>query len=113
MRTGTTVSSVPKASMSHDPPVLRSTWKDNGILVSYVGFKVQHDNSRGPMKEGIRYHPEVDHDEVNALTQLLTWKTAVADIPYGRAKGGIGCKPNELSNSELERLTRVFTQKDS
>ncbi|KAI8016570.1 Glutamate dehydrogenase A [Camellia lanceoleosa] len=76
-------------------------------------FLVQHDNSQGPMKEGIRYHPEVDHDKVNALTQLLTWKTAVADIPYGRAKGGIGCKPKEISNSELERLTRVFTQKDS
>uniref|UniRef100_A0A7N0VF44 Glutamate dehydrogenase n=1 Tax=Kalanchoe fedtschenkoi TaxID=63787 RepID=A0A7N0VF44_KALFE len=63
------------------------------------------------MKGGIRYHPEVDPDEVNALAQLMTWKTAVADIPYGGAKGGIGCSPRELSVSELERLTRVFTQK--
>ncbi|KAK1261465.1 Glutamate dehydrogenase 2 [Acorus gramineus] len=63
------------------------------------------------MKGGIRYHPEVDPDEVNALAQLMTWKTAVADIPYGGAKGGIGCAPGELSISELERLTRVFTQK--
>ncbi|KAK4385211.1 Glutamate dehydrogenase A [Sesamum angolense] len=88
----------------HDP-------KDDGTLVSYVGFRVQHDNSRGPMKGGIRYHPEVDPDEVNALAQLMTWKTAVADIPYGGAKGGIGCTPKDLSTSELERLTRVFTQK--
>ncbi|MCD7464667.1 NAD-dependent glutamate dehydrogenase [Datura stramonium] len=85
--------------------------KDDGTLVSYVGFRVQHDNARGPMKGGIRYHPEVDLDEVNALAQLMTWKTAVADIPYGGAKGGIGCIPKELSLSELERLTRVFTQK--
>lgn len=54
---------------------------------------------------------KVDPDEVNALAQLMTWKTAVADIPYGGAKGGIGCTPRELSKSELERLTRVFTQK--
>ncbi|KAI4386653.1 hypothetical protein MLD38_004569 [Melastoma candidum] len=85
--------------------------KDDGTLASYVGFRVQHDNARGPMKGGIRYHPEVDPDEVNALAQLMTWKTAVANIPYGGAKGGIGCDPAELSISELERLTRVFTQK--
>uniref|UniRef100_A0A6N2L509 Glutamate dehydrogenase n=1 Tax=Salix viminalis TaxID=40686 RepID=A0A6N2L509_SALVM len=85
--------------------------KDDGTLVSYVGFRVQHDNARGPMKGGIRYHPEVDPDEVNALAQLMTWKSAVADIPYGGAKGGIGCNPGDLSKSELERLTRVFTQK--
>lgn len=54
---------------------------------------------------------KVDPDEVNALAQLMTWKTAVVDIPYGGAKGGIGCSPRDLSNSELERLTRVFTQK--
>ncbi|ONM10208.1 Glutamate dehydrogenase [Zea mays] len=63
------------------------------------------------MKGGIRYHHEVDPDEVNALAQLMTWKTAVANIPYGGAKGGIGCSPGDLSISELERLTRVFTQK--
>nr|CAD1819762.1 unnamed protein product [Ananas comosus var. bracteatus] len=85
--------------------------KDDGTLASYVGFRVQHDNARGPMKGGIRYHPEVDPDEVNALAQLMTWKTAVANIPYGGAKGGIGCSPGDLSISELERLTRVFTQK--
>jgi len=84
---------------------------DDGKLASFVGFRVQHDNARGPMKGGIRYHPEVDPDEVNALAQLMTWKTAVAAVPYGGAKGGIGCSPGELSRSELERLTRVFTQK--
>ncbi|KAF2288203.1 hypothetical protein GH714_004975 [Hevea brasiliensis] len=85
--------------------------KDDGTLASFVGFRVQHDNARGPMKGGIRYHQEVDPDEVNALAQLMTWKTAVANIPYGGAKGGIGCNPGDLSVSELERLTRVFTQK--
>ncbi|KAJ6815643.1 glutamate dehydrogenase 1, mitochondrial [Iris pallida] len=85
--------------------------KDDGSLASFVGFRVQHDNARGPMKGGIRYHHEVDPDEVNALAQLMTWKTAVANIPYGGAKGGIGCSPGDLSISELERLTRVFTQK--
>ncbi|KAL1550072.1 glutamate dehydrogenase (NADP(+)) gdh1 [Salvia divinorum] len=85
--------------------------KDDGTLASFVGFRVQHDNARGPMKGGIRYHPEVEPDEVNALAQLMTWKTAVANIPYGGAKGGIGCNPSDLSISELERLTRVFTQK--
>ncbi|KAJ0078504.1 hypothetical protein Patl1_22938 [Pistacia atlantica] len=85
--------------------------KDDGTLASFVGFRIQHDNARGPMKGGIRYHPEVDPDEVNALAQLMTWKTAVANIPYGGAKGGIGCSPGDLSVSELERLTRVFTQK--
>ncbi|KAH6809937.1 glutamate dehydrogenase 2 [Perilla frutescens var. frutescens] len=85
--------------------------KDDGTLVSYIGFRVQHDNARGPMKGGIRFHPEVDPDEVNALAQLMSWKTAVADLPYGGAKGGIGCKPKDLTTSELERLTRVFTQK--
>ncbi|RVX15468.1 Glutamate dehydrogenase A [Vitis vinifera] len=85
--------------------------KDDGTLSSFVGFRIQHDNARGPMKGGIRYHPDVDPDEVNALAQLMTWKTAVANIPYGGAKGGIGCRPSEMSTNELERLTRVFTQK--
>ncbi|KAB2053974.1 hypothetical protein ES319_A12G222900v1 [Gossypium barbadense] len=74
--------------------------RDDGSFVSYIGFRIQHDNARGPMKGGIRYHPE-----------LMTWKTAVANFPYGGAKGGIGCNPRELTVSELERVTRVFTQK--
>ncbi len=85
--------------------------KDDGTLATYVGYRVQHDNSRGPMKGGIRYHPEVNIDEVNALAALMTWKTAVVDLPYGGAKGGISVDPKSLSPAELQRLTRVFTQK--
>ncbi len=85
--------------------------RDNGNLATYVGYRVQHDTSRGPMKGGIRYHPQVDPDEVNALASLMTWKTAVVDLPYGGAKGGIAVDPKQLSPRELQRLTRVFTQK--
>lgn len=81
---------------------------DNGELAGFTGFRVQHDNSRGPMKGGLRYHPDVDPDEVNSLASLMTWKTAVANIPYGGAKGGINCDPNKLSYSELQRITRAF-----
>lgn len=85
--------------------------RDDGSLAIFIGYRVQHDNSRGPMKGGIRYHPSVDIDEVNALAQLMTWKTAVVNLPYGGAKGGVSCDPRELSPGELQRLTRVFTQK--
>jgi glutamate dehydrogenase (NAD(P)+) len=82
--------------------------RDNGELAAFSGFRVQHDNSRGPMKGGLRYHPDVDPDEVNALASLMTWKTAVANIPYGGAKGGVNCDPNNLSYSELQKVTRAF-----
>ena len=59
--------------------------RDDGTLATFVGYRVQHDHSRGPMKGGIRYHPQVDMDEVNALASLMTWKTAVVDLPYGGA----------------------------
>lgn len=88
-----------------------SITRDDGSVGTYVGFRVQHDNSRGPMKGGIRYHPEVDPDEVNALASLMTWKTAVANLPYGGAKGGIAVDPKTLSKSELQRLTRAFVEK--
>lgn len=81
---------------------------DNGRLANFVGFRVQHNNFRGPMKGGLRYHPEVDLDETRALASLMTWKTAVVDLPYGGAKGGIGVDPAIFSNRELERLTRAF-----
>lgn len=81
---------------------------DNGDVATHVGFRVQHDESRGPMKGGIRYNPAVDHDEVAALASLMTWKTAVAGLPYGGAKGGIDCDPGELSRRELQRLTRIW-----
>ena len=85
--------------------------RDDGSLATFVGFRVQHDNTRGPMKGGIRYHPQVDIDEVNALAALMTWKTAVVDLPYGGAKGGIAVDPKQLSSGELQRLTRVFTKR--
>lgn len=69
------------------------------------------DNLTGSNINFQNFHRQVDPDEVSALAQLMTWKTAVAAVPYGGAKGGIGCSPGELSRSELERLTRVFTQK--
>ena len=84
---------------------------DNGKLNTLIGYRVQHNNARGPNKGGIRYHPDVDLDEVRALSSLMTWKTAIVDIPFGGAKGGIAVDPRQLSTGELERLTRVFTQK--
>ncbi len=83
---------------------------DDGHLATYIGYRVQHDDARGPMKGGIRYHHEVDPDEVNALASLMTWKTAVVNLPYGGAKGGINCDPSKLSNGELQRLTRAFVE---
>ncbi len=85
--------------------------RDNGDLATFIGFRVQHDNSRGPMKGGLRYHPEVNLDEVRSLASLMTWKTAVVDLPYGGAKGGIGVNPATMSARELERLTRAFVDK--
>lgn len=81
---------------------------DNGHIETFVGYRVQHDDSRGPMKGGIRYHEDVDLDEVRSLATLMTWKTAVVNLPYGGAKGGIGVDPRKLSHKELERLTRKF-----
>jgi glutamate dehydrogenase (NAD(P)+) len=81
---------------------------DNGELATYIGYRVQHDNSRGPMKGGLRYHPQVDLDEVRSLAALMTWKNAVVNLPYGGAKGGIGIDPTKFSHRELERITRKF-----
>jgi glutamate dehydrogenase (NAD(P)+) len=81
---------------------------DDGRLETFIGYRVQHDDSRGPMKGGLRYHPEVDLDEVRALATLMTWKTAVVDLPYGGAKGGIAVDPRRMSVKELERITRHF-----
>lgn len=82
---------------------------DNGEISTHIGFRTQHDKSRGPFKGGLRYHHEVDEDEVLALATLMTWKTAVVNIPYGGAKGGIQVNPASLSPGEMERLTRKFT----
>ena len=100
--------------------VLRGTYRelrvqvpihmDDDRLVVYTGYRVQHNGARGPYKGGIRYHPDADLDEVRALAALMTWKTAVVDIPYGGAKGGVQCDPSTMSEAELQRLTRRFTQ---
>lgn len=84
---------------------------DDGKLNTLIGYRVQHNNARGPNKGGIRYHPDVNLDEVRALASLMTWKAAVVEVPFGGAKGGIAVDPRQLSIGELERLTRVFTQK--
>lgn len=81
---------------------------DNGEIRSFAGYRCQHDNARGPMKGGLRYHPEVNADEVHGLASLMTWKTAVVNLPFGGAKGGIAVDPGTLSLKELERLTRKF-----
>jgi len=82
--------------------------RENGQIDTVLGYRVQHDNARGPMKGGLRYHPAVDLDEVRSLASLMTWKTAVVDLPYGGAKGGIAIDPKTLSRKEKERLTRSF-----
>jgi glutamate dehydrogenase (NAD(P)+) len=82
---------------------------DDGTLKVFTGYRIQHNGARGPYKGGIRYHPDADIDEVRALASLMTWKTAVVDIPYGGAKGGVQCDPTTMSSGEKQRLTRRFT----
>jgi len=84
---------------------------DSGQIGNFIGYRVQHDNARGPFKGGLRYHPHVDQDEARSLASLMTWKTAVVDVPFGGGKGGMNCDPSKLSRGELERLTRKLVQK--
>jgi len=77
----------------------------------FSGYRIQHNGARGPYKGGIRFHPEVDVDEVRALASLMTWKTAVAGVPFGGAKGGVNCPANALEQSELQRIARSFMDK--
>jgi glutamate dehydrogenase (NAD(P)+) len=81
---------------------------DDGKVRVFAGFRSQHNDARGPYKGGIRYHPQVTIDEVKALSMWMTWKCAIADIPYGGGKGGIICDPKSMSPGELERLTRRY-----
>ena len=81
---------------------------DDGRVEVYTGYRVQHDTARGPSKGGIRYHPGVNLGEVAALSMWMTWKCAVADLPYGGAKGGVKVDPKQLSRGELQRLTRRY-----
>jgi glutamate dehydrogenase (NAD(P)+) len=85
--------------------------RDDGHLEVFSGYRVQHNGARGPYKGGVRFHPEVDLDEVRALASLMTWKTAVAGIPYGGAKGGVNCPAGEMSERELQSVARSFMSK--
>ena len=82
---------------------------DNGHIKTFIGYRVQHNVSRGPAKGGIRYSPAVTLDEVKALAMWMTWKCAVVGIPYGGAKGGVICDPKSMNTAELERMTRRYT----
>ena len=81
---------------------------DDDSVQTFHGFRVLHNTARGPGKGGIRYHPDVTEHEVAALAALMTWKTALVDVPFGGAKGGVVCNPKELSRAELRRITRRF-----
>src|SRR3954462_9871545 len=101
--------------------VMRSSYREvqvqvpvslsDGKIHVFSGFRVQHNGARGPYKGGIRFHPEVDLDEVRALAMLMTWKTAVVGIPYGGAKGGVNVDPRQLEQRELQRIARSFMDK--
>ena len=86
------------------------TEADNGDLKHHMGYRVQHNKSRGPLKGGLRYHPTMDEEHATALANLMTWKTAVVDVPFGGAKGGINCDPAQLSERELASITRRFVE---
>jgi glutamate dehydrogenase (NAD(P)+) len=101
--------------------VLRSSYREvvvqvpiklsDGQIHVFSGYRVQHNGARGPYKGGVRYHPEVDLDEVRALAALMTYKTAIVGIPYGGAKGGVNVNAGELSTAELQAVTRSFIDK--
>jgi glutamate dehydrogenase (NAD(P)+) len=77
----------------------------------FTGYRVQHNSARGPYKGGLRYHEQVSLDEVRALAALMTWKTAIVDIPFGGAKGGVDCAADRLDEDDLERITRAFVDR--
>jgi glutamate dehydrogenase (NAD(P)+) len=83
---------------------------DDGRARVFTGFRVQHSNARGPFKGGLRFHPTVDLDDVRRLAELMTWKTALVDLPFGGAKGGVAVDPRALSSRELELVARRYTE---
>lgn len=103
------------------PAMLKSTYRemrvsvplrlDTGELVEFTGYRVQHNGARGPYKGGIRFHPDVDIEEVRALASLMTWKCSLVRIPFGGAKGGVNCDPARLSDRELQGVSRSFISK--
>ena len=99
----------PKTSLSVSIPVRM----DDGRLKVFSGYRVRYDDTRGAGKGGVRYHPNVSLDEVQSLAFWMTFKCALLDLPFGGAKGGINCNPHELSNRELEILTKRYAQRIS
>jgi len=95
----------PERSLEVSVPMVR----DDGEIEVFTGYRIQHSSARGPCKGGIRFHPGVTVDEVKALAGWMTWKCAVANVPYGGSKGGISCDPSRFSQAELQRLTRGYT----
>ena len=101
--------------------VLRSSYREvqvqiplkrsDGRIQVFTGYRVQHNGARGPYKGGIRFHPDVDLDEVRALAALMTWKTAIAGVPFGGAKGGVDCSAGELGGDERQLVARSFMDK--
>ncbi len=83
---------------------------DDGHLEVFIGYRVQHNGARGPYKGGVRFHPSADLDEIRALASIMSWKTAVVDIPFGGAKGGIQVDPRGMSEREIREMTRRYTQ---
>lgn len=83
----------------------------DGLVHVFSGFRVQHNGARGPYEGGIRYHERVDLDEIRALAALMTWKTAIVNVPFGGAKGGVNCPAQELDEDELESITRAFVDR--
>jgi glutamate dehydrogenase (NAD(P)+) len=94
----------PERELTVSVPVMM----DDGQIKVFTGYRVQHSSARGPCKGGIRYHPEVNLNEIRALAALMTWKCAVVDIPYGGAKGGVSCDPAQMSEDEIQRMTRRY-----
>jgi len=83
----------------------------DGKVHVYSGYRIQHNGARGPYKGGIRFHPEVNIDEVRALASLMTWKTAVAGVPFGGAKGGVNCPADQLDPADVQKIARSFMDK--
>jgi len=98
---------LPFREIAVELPLLR----EDGSLTVFQGYRVQHNNARGPLKGGLRLHPDVDLDEFRGLASLMTWKCALVDIPFGGGKGGINCDPRELTERELAALLQSFTQR--
>ncbi len=98
---------IPNREVSIELPLRR----DDGKLAVYYGFRVQHNCARGPFKGGLRFHPDLDLAHSRQLASAMTWKTALTNVPFGGAKGGINCDPSELSNQEKEQLTKRFIER--